>query len=128
MIDKERLWDFIACVGAAVPQWFKRSAAFRLAVTRAETRPRRRDHERHRAQWRVGHTTQAGVQPEMAHNGEHCVNGEPIDYGAWKLYGAPEAQADLNSDGVHFAYGGESLTLDLSVDPDDEMIRRRVIG
>ncbi|MGY8825361.1 MAG: hypothetical protein ACKVJG_15725, partial [Candidatus Latescibacterota bacterium] len=77
---------------------------------------------------RVGHTTQAGALLEMMYDGEHCVNGEPIDYGAWKLYDAPEVQAELNSGVVRFAHGGESLTLDFAVDPDGEMIPMRVIG
>jgi len=79
-------------------------------------------------EWRVGHTTRAGAVLEMAYDGQHCINGEPIAYDGWKLYDAPEAQAELNSGIVHFTHGNESLTLDFAVDPDGEMIPMRVIG
>ena len=86
------------------------------------------DSDEETSPWRVKHTTQAGALLEMTYDGEHRVNDEPIDYGAWKLYDAPEAQAELNSGVVRFAHGGESLTLDFGVDPDGEMIPMRVIG
>lgn len=80
------------------------------------------------AVWRVGHTTQKGVRLEITYDGAHCVDGAPIQYGAWKLYDAPEVQAELNSGVIHFAHGGASLTLDFAVDPEGEMIPMRVIG
>ncbi|HCL30012.1 MAG TPA: hypothetical protein DIC52_16440 [Candidatus Latescibacteria bacterium] len=77
---------------------------------------------------KVGYTTRTGDRLEMTYDGEHMINGEPIDYTRWKLYEAPEATAEMASGIIQFNHAGESLTLDFEVDPAREMIPMRVIG
>ncbi|NKB71698.1 MAG: hypothetical protein GKR89_31880 [Candidatus Latescibacteria bacterium] len=76
----------------------------------------------------VSHTTQTGAHLEMTYDGAHRVNGEAIDYSTWKLYEAPEAQAELDSGRVHFEHEGQSLRLDFGIDPTQPLIPMRVIG
>jgi hypothetical protein len=64
----------------------------------------------------------------MTFDGDHQVDGKPIEYDEWKLYDAPEAKAELNSGIIRFEHERESLTLDFEVDPNCEMIPMRVIG
>ena len=76
----------------------------------------------------VKYRSSAGELLEMTYGGEHRVNGKTIVYEEWKLYDAPEAQAEMNSGIVQFEHEGRSLTLDFEVDPKSEMIPMRVIG
>lgn len=80
------------------------------------------------ADGRVTYGSLAGAQLDMTWDGEHRVDGQAIDYGAWPLYDAPEAQAPMNSGVVELRHRDESLRLDFGVDPDAPMIPMRVIG
>jgi hypothetical protein len=69
-----------------------------------------------------------GHRLEMVYDGEHRVDGEPIDYEAWPLYGGPGIDAPLGTGVVKFEQGDKTLTLDFDVDQNAEMVLMRVIG
>ncbi len=64
----------------------------------------------------------------MTYHGNHCVDGEPIDYSSWPLYGGPGIDAPLGTGVVVIRRGDEELRLDFDVDENKPMIPMRVIG
>jgi hypothetical protein len=80
------------------------------------------------AQGRVAMTTIAGDLLELEFDGAHRLNGEIIDYDAWPLYGAPEAQAELNTGRMRFGSGDDIVDVDFAIDPAKPLMPMRVIG
>lgn len=79
-------------------------------------------------QGRVALTTIAGDRLELEFDGAHRVNDEVIDYGSWPLYGAPEAQAEVNTGRMRFGSGEDIVEVDFGIDPDQPLMPMRVIG
>jgi len=77
---------------------------------------------------RVALTTIAGDRLELEFDGVHRLNGEIIDYAAWPLYGAPEAEAELHTGRMRFGRGEDVVDVDFDIDPDQPMMPMRVIG
>jgi hypothetical protein len=64
----------------------------------------------------------------MTYDGDHCVDGVPVDYSSWPLYGGPGIDAPLGTGVVVIRHGDEELRLDFDVDENKPMIPMRVIG
>jgi hypothetical protein len=79
-------------------------------------------------QGRVALTTIADDRLELEFDGVHRLNGEIIDYDAWPLYGAPEAEAELHTGRMRFGRGEDVVDVDFDIDPDQPMMPMRVIG
>lgn len=79
-------------------------------------------------QGRVALTTIAADRLELEFDGVHRLNGEIIDYDAWPLYGAPEAEAELHTGRMRFGRGEDVVDVDFDIDPDQPMMPMRVIG
>jgi hypothetical protein len=79
-------------------------------------------------QGRVALTTITGDRLELEFDGAHRVNDEVIDYDSWPLYGAPEAQAEVNTGRMRFGSGEDVVEVDFGIDPDQPLMPMRVIG
>jgi hypothetical protein len=77
---------------------------------------------------RVEFETLQGHRLEMTYDGPHRVDGMAIDYGAWPLFEAPGAKAELGTGRFVFSHGGERLEVDFGVDSERPILPLRVIG
>ena len=77
---------------------------------------------------RVALETRAGRRLEMTYDGEHCIDGEAIDYDAYPLYEALGVEAPLGSGRMCFRRGDAVFELDFGVDPEAPLMPMRVIG
>ena len=73
-------------------------------------------------------TTLAGDQLELNFDGAHRINGEVIDYDSWPLYGAPEAQGEVNTGRMRFGSGDDIVDVDFELDTQQDLMPMRVIG
>jgi hypothetical protein len=84
------------------------------------------------SQWpdrqRVTCETTTGHSLDITYDGEHRVDGELLDYDAYRLYESPNAKADLNTGKMTFEREGKKVELDFGIDPEKPLIPMRVIG
>ena len=84
------------------------------------------------SQWpdrqRVTCETTTGHSLDITYDGEHRVDGELLDYDAYRLYESPNAEADLNTGKMTFEREGEKVELDFGIDPEKPLMPMRVIG
>ncbi len=59
-------------------------------------------------------TALSGDQLEVAYGQAPVLNGDRVDYSAWKLFDGPFAQSDRESQKVTIRHGPETLTLDFN--------------
>ncbi len=69
-----------------------------------------------------------GVTLGMGYDGDHTVDGVPVDYDAWPLYEAPGAAAACGTGRIAFRHGNDALELDFGVDATHPTVPMRVIG
>ena len=77
---------------------------------------------------RVAVNTHDGKRLELTYDGDHRVDGEPIDYAAYPLLGSPSVEAPLGSGRVQFRHGDYGHELDFGIDPGKPQLPMRVIG
>lgn len=77
---------------------------------------------------RVSMQTCAGVTLELDVDGEHRIDGTPIDYEGYPLFDGPGVTAPLNSGRSSFRHTDQVLELDFEIDPDSPALPMRVIG
>ena len=72
--------------------------------------------------------TLEGSRMEMSYDSVHKVDGEPIAYDDYPLYGAPGVDAPLGTGKMKFCRGTHEINLDFCVDNSQPLLPIRVIG
>lgn len=82
--------------------------------------------------WPEGQTvsvaTHDGHDLCIVFDGEHTVDGTPVTYETWPLYGSPNAEGEVGTGRVSFRHGDAKLEVDFELDPAAPLIPMRVIG
>ena len=64
--------------------------------------------------WSVGYTTSDGDQMEFTFGEERSLNGEPVDFGSYKLFNGPFLHGEVGSGRLELRYHEMSLVLDFN--------------